>query len=725
MLSAFAAAQLCIACNSDGERSSNTDPGGALGVGGTTETTESAGGRGGAGGANGGASTTASVAPVGDPWSPPDTPEKVCSIGLDQPDPGSTKYLNDLGCRTDFDTLASVPMNTSIPGASSAKIVLDQNYDDTLYFQNSKQYEIHFEFASANLSVANGKQDVGAIAAFNSEQYFLPDRRFLLGAVTYYSGPKYWALEMAPYDTASSVMVEKLFRAVKDHAYFGDALVFHPTSDTVASNTKNLPSDIHVKTTDQIFAGIDYQPLRLGEAYGRLHFIAKDQVETDFYGFRDIVVLEAIPNDIAVTAGIITQDFQTPLSHVNVLATNRGTPNMGLRNASTNDKLASLKEKWVKLTVGASTWDVTEVTQQEADAWWEKNKPTPVNLPAPDLSVTDLKDIEEVTDRAGSSSLLEAIKRATLTYGAKAANYSVLATIKGVPLRKAFAIPGYYYVQFMQDNKLFDRFEAMRSAEDFSDLAIRSERLEELRDAIKAAPIGQEFQDKLKEKLEAEYPGLSMRFRSSTNAEDLDGFPCAGCYDSHTGDPANWNSVLDAIRKTWATVWTYRTYQEREYNGIDHSSVAMALLVHHNFPDEEANGVAVTQNIYVPSGMDPAFYINVQQGDAEVVAPDAGVLCDTFLYYFAQQNQPITWIQHSTIAQPAGTPVLTSRQTYELGSALDKIHTAFSSAYGPGAGNNGWYAMDVEFKFDDDESTDGAAHLIVKQARPYPSPVAK
>lgn len=669
---------------------------------------------------------TASTTVAGDDWQPPAATERTCSIPSSATDPSATKYLNDIGCRSDFDSLASEPMSSTIPGAFSAKVVLDQHYDDTLYFQNSKLYEIHYDFASANLSVANGKEDVGTIASFNSEQYFLPDRRFLLGAVTYYADPNYWALEMAPYDTADAAMVTKLFRAIQAHAFFGESLVFHPTSDNVVTNVGDqLPSDIHIKTTDQIFAGIDYQPLRLGEACGRLHFIAADQIETDFYGFRDIVVLEAIPNDIAVTAGIITQDFQTPLSHVNVLAMNRGTPNMGLRGATTNSKLTGLKEKWVKLTVEASGWDVKEVTEAEADAWWESHKREPVMLPAANLDVTDLRDIEQVTDQAGSSTLLEAIQDATLAFGAKAANYSVLSTIDGVPMRKAFAVPGYYYVQFMQENGLFDKFDAMAASAEFSDLATRSQRLTELRDAIKAAPINAEFQELLKAKLEADYPGLTMRFRTSTNAEDLNGFPCAGCYDSHTGDPANWTSVLDAIRKTWATVWTYRTFQEREYNGIDHKSVAMALLVHHNFPDEEANGVAVTQNIYVPSGMDPAFYVNVQQGDAEVVAPDAGVLSDTFLYYFSQQNEPITWLAHSTIAEPAGTPVLTARQTHELGVALDKIHTTFSKAYGPGAGNNGWYAMDVEFKFDDEGSTDGASHLLVKQARPYPSPEKK
>jgi hypothetical protein len=101
-------------------------------------------------------------------------------------------------------------------------------------------------------------------------------------------------------------------------------------------------------------------------------------------------------------------------------------------------------------------------------------------------------------------------------------------------------------------------------------------------------------------------PGSRLRFRTSTNSEDLDGFPCAGCYESHTGDPADWVDVLDAIRETWASIWLFRTFEERAYNGIDHSSVVMALLVHHNFPDEEANGVAITANPFDPPASSPA-----------------------------------------------------------------------------------------------------------------------
>jgi hypothetical protein len=695
-LALLALALFCAACNST-DVPSASDNGGAGGTGGTGGTTK----------------------PL-DTWQPPEPVESACSIAADTTDPTKTEFLTTIGCRSDFDALASVPLNTAIPGASSGKIVLDQDNGDALYFQNSKLYDIHYEFASTHLSALNGYANVGALYEFNSTQYSASSRRFLLGAVTYYSGPNFWALEMAPYDTATAPMIEKLFRAVQKNAYFGPSLVFHPTSDTVEAAAASLPADIHVKTTDQIFAGIDYQPLNLGECVGKLHFVKTADLATDFVGFRDIVVLDAIPNDISVTAGIITQASQTPLSHVNVLATNRGTPNMGLRNATTNTELTSRQDQWVRLTVGPEDWKIATVTQAEADAWWEAHKPAAITLPPINLSITEFRDIEQVTVEDSATSLRESIRTATLAYGAKAANYSVLSNTEGVPVRKAFAIPIYYYAQFMQENGFYDQVRAMIADPEFQNsLSVRSTQLAALRTAITKAPVNQGFQDLLKAKL-AEYPGLTMRFRTSTNAEDLDGFPCAGCYDSHTGDPANWTSVLDAIRVTWSGVWFYRTFQEREYHSIDHTTVGMALLVHHNFPDEEANGVAITGNIFVPSGLDPAFYVNVQEGDSEVVAPPAGVTTDEFLYYFNQPNQPITMISHSNIVKPAGASVLTLRETYNLGVALDKIHTRFSTAYGPGAANYGWYAMDVEFKFDDEDNPGGAPTLIVKQARPYP-----
>ncbi len=636
-------------------------------------------------------------------------------------DDGSTEFLKRVGCAADFEALASTPVDASLPGARSVKVVLDTADQNALYFQNSVLYEVHYAFISSHLS-GGELPYVPPLFEFNTTEYFTPDRRFVLGAVTHYAGPGVWALELSPYDTASADMITTLFRAVQAASFFGSKLAFHPTSEAVAAEARKLPSDIPVVSTGDLYAGIDYQPLSLGTAMGRLRFAKAAELDAKYLSHQDIVVLDEAPNDISVVQGIITEEFQTPLSHVNVLSQNRRTPNMGLRNAMSHPELLALKDKLIELTAGPSSWSVREVTEAEAEAFWEAHRPEPVTLPELDLTVTDLRDIEEVTpDPPDGEPLRDAIKKAVLAFGGKAAHYSILARIPEVPIQKAFSIPIYYYDLFMKQNGFHEQIDALLADAEFNtDPAVRDKALKALRDAMKSAPVDVELQDLLKAKIEAEYAGHPVRFRTSTNSEDLDGFPCAGCYDSNTGDPTDWEDVLDAIRKTYASAWKLRTFDERTYYGIDHRTIAMALLVHHNFPDEEANGVAITNNPFDTTGVQPAFYVNVQSGgDVEVVAPPAGVTNDAFLHFFGQPNQPITYLTHSSL-MPEGQTVLTAAQVHQLGVALDAIHTRFSPAYGPAAGNSGWYAMDVEFKFDDDANPDEPPTLYIKQARPYP-----
>jgi hypothetical protein len=667
---------------------------------------------------------------------PPAVTEGTCEhvAGTDAPE-----FLSRIGCTADFEALASEPLDATLPGARSAKVVMDLHDGGKVYFQNSVTYPIHYAFASTHLS-GNGLPVVGTLAEFNAVQYYQPERRFLLGAVTHYDGPGRWALEIAPYDTADADMATSLFEAVKSQVFFGDALAFHPTSEAVTKMAAGLPGSVPLVTTDELYAAIDYQPLNLGTAAGYLRFSTAAALDDTYLSYEDIVVLDQAPNDISVVQGLITQEFQTPLSHLNVLSRNRRTPNMGLRGAMTNPDLKALEGKLVLLTVGALEWSLREATQAEAEASWAAHKPAAVVLPPNNLDVTDLLDIAEVTpEPTGDETLRGNLKEACRAFGGKAAQYSVLARTDGVPTLKAFAIPVYYYDVFMRENGLYDRLEVLLADDRFNtDFQYRDAKLADFRAAMLLAPVDAGLQDLLKAKLAAEFPGRTMRFRTSTNSEDLEGFPCAGCYESHTGDPADWETVLNAIRKAYSSAWLFRTFEERRYYGVAHRSVGMALLVHRNFPDEEANGVSVTANPFDASGLDPAYYVNVQHGgDAEVVHPPPGVTSDEFLYYFSEPNQPISFMTHSNLV-PDGNNVLTARQTYDLGLALTAIHDRFSEAYGPAseswgatvcnkadgdtANDSCWYAMDVEFKFDDDDSADGTPELFIKQARPYPQP---
>jgi hypothetical protein len=490
----------------------------------------------------------------------------------------------------------------------------------------------------------------------------------------------------------------------------------------VEAEAAKLPADVPVISTDALYEGVDYQPLNPGTTTGILRFHTADEVDGQYTPYREVVVLDEVPNDISIVAGIVTRTFQTPLAHINVLSVNRGTPNMAVRGADELAELKALEGKWVELTVGAFDWEIHEITAEEADAWWEANKPAPIVVQPMDLSVTDLRNTDQILD-LDTYSLGEAIAGAIPAFGAKATNYGALTEAHDagapIPIQPGFAIPMYYYNQFMTDNGLWDRMAELMADPQWSDPTFRETALEDFKDELRSKPVRQELVDAVVARAAELFPGENIRFRSSTNSEDLGKFTGAGLYNSETGNPTiagdAKDSVAWAMKKVWSQVWNPRAYEERNYYSMNHLDVGMALLVHANFPQEEANGVAITNNPFDSSGLEPAFYVNAQEGTTDVVSPDPGLLPDAYLQYFHDPGEPIVYIQHSTVV-PAGETVLTAQESHDLGVALDAIHTFFQPAYGD---TNDWYAMDVEWKFDD-KYTPGSPTVFIKQARPFP-----
>lgn len=633
-------------------------------------------------------------------------------------DPNSS---NQLGCRADFDALASEPADSSLPGATSIKTVVDRLDKNALYFQNSKRYCIHWDFASAYLS-GNGLPIVPELSQFNLTEYYSPDRRFLLGAVSHYDGPDIFAYEISPYDTSDADMIAAAYRLIRDNMWNGDDLYFHPTSVAVERVVKSLPEDVKVVTTDELYAGTDYQPLNVGTTTGLLRFYTALEVDGQYTPFRELVVLDEVPNDIAIVAGVITAQFQTPLAHINVLSVNRGTPNMGLRDAQNHPDLVALEDKWVELTVGPFDWSIREITVEEADAWWEEHRPKPLVIEPTDLTVTDLRNTIDMLDLE-TDDLRTAIDKAIPAFGAKATNYGGLVEAANmgdpIPIQNGFGVPMYYYNQFMEDNGFWADIQAMMADPNWSDPAYRAEHLEAFQDEMRAAPMRPEVVELIRAKAMEVFPGEFARFRSSTNSEDLGVFTGAGLYTSETGQPdlpgSDQDTIEWAIKKVWAAVWNPRAYEERDYYSMNHLDVGMALLVTANFPDEEANGVAITNNPFDSSGLEPAFYVNAQEGETDVVIPDPDITADAYLQYFYTSGEPIVYIQHSSII-PEGETVLTPSESHELGVALKAAHDFFNPAYGTGSD---WYALDVEWKFDD-KDTPGNPHVYLKQARPFP-----
>ena len=160
----------------------------------------------------------------------------------------------------------------------------------------------------------------------------------------------------------------------------------------------------------------------------------------------------------------------------------------------------------------------------------------------------------------------------------------------------------------------------------------------------------------------------------------------------------------------WASLWNFRAFDEREFHRIDHLAAAMGVLVHPNFDDELANGVAVTKNPYDPVW--PGFYVNVQVGESLVTNPDPNATPDELLISAIGEHgeYETQYIRRSTLTKDgaAGDDAGADRRADRL---LETIQARFKVVYGKE--DDAGFAMDVEFK------VDARGALAVKQARPW------
>ena len=101
-----------------------------------------------------------------------------------------------------------------------------------------------------------------------------------------------------------------------------------------------------------------------------------------------------------------------------------------------------------------------------------------------------------------------------------------------------FAIPFYFYQEFMKYNNFFEDIVLIMNDPLFiSDRDHRDIKLEEFRETIEQAEMPEWMMTQLAD-MHALFPaGSSVRCRSSTNNEDLPGFSGAGLYDSKTQNP--------------------------------------------------------------------------------------------------------------------------------------------------------------------------------------------
>jgi hypothetical protein len=641
---------------------------------------------------------------------------RVCTVSGTPPDSTSS-----IGCSNDYEVLGfeETPFAT-FAHTNTINVLIDREDDGRVYYLNSSRWWLHFDFVYFVLE-GHPESERGtapynqAHAQFNILNYQSATRHYVLGKVVQYRDQKKLVFEMAAGDEANADLIAWSYERAASGLYDADDLLYRPVSGSQEQLVPELEGRVPLISSAELFAGQTYQPLNPGTSWGYLRFRKASQLEGDPVLPVDIVVLDRVPNDITVVSGIVTAEFQTPLSHINILAKNRGTPNMALRHGFTDPALRALEGELIKLTVGPKEFVVEPGDLAEAQAWWDSIRPPGTLTPEYDLSVTGVVDLVN----AGATPSAAITRR---HIGAKAANFAEMMRIAvprpvRLPLPAA-ALPFSAFEQHMTENGLWPQLEAIVADVAAGTLSQEdlSARLFQLRWAVYQAPMNGGLLAILTAYVTATWGTADLRFRSSTNVEDLEDFSGAGLYTSVSGSTAvaaGPGSLESAVKVVWASTFNAPAFVEREFYRVDHREVRMGILIHPAFGEELANGVAITLNEFTP--LRPGFYINSQIGEVSVTNPTGEAIPEQILWY--------TWYDHpeyevlSRSSLTGGSPVLDDAQYGELAEQLNLLHLRFRPIFCqiPGTDPVQLYpecGVDVEWKL----ATDG--QIYVKQARP-------
>ncbi|MET1043220.1 MAG: PEP/pyruvate-binding domain-containing protein [Microbacteriaceae bacterium] len=209
--------------------------------------------------------------------------------------------------------------------------------------------------------------------------------------------------------------------------------------------------------------------------------------------------------------------------------------------------------------------------------------------------------------------------------GGKAANLGVLIR-GGFPVPDGFCLTTEAYRRTVSNLGLDEICSALADAApaDLPGLAARA------RDLVAAAPVPPEVTAGIRAAYERLGSDTPVAVRSSATAEDLPFASFAGQQDTFL-NVVGPDEVEQAIRRSWASLWTDRAVSYRQAGGIDHAAVAIAVVVQRMVQADVA-GVMFTANPLTGSRDEVMIDASLGLGEAVVSGaanPDQFVVADT------------------------------------------------------------------------------------------------
>ena len=619
-------------------------------------------------------------------------------------------------------------------------ILMDDS--NKVYFQDSRKYLFHYDFAKVRLKPFRGM----TAEEFNDSTLYLGRQKGILGAVLVAPYSKEYAVQFIGQDPFPKEMTKFLFETVTDSINGVDE--WDSYLMPVAAHASNVLEDQEYYNENNIaLANPDrwsgqggcYVP---GWAMGRLKYIPSDEIDEAYLTGQlkptDVLLTDFVPAEVPYVAGILTLTPTTPNSHVSILAQSYGIPFAYIKDPVGREKAMSLIESQILLRTSAGYWgncsietlDASSVEDQYLNEILELKKAPQLEVNAKatkgQIVINDLSKVWPVDSRF---------------IGGKAANFGFLRRTVPDNSPQAIAFTFDLWDQFMNqpmgDTTLSEEIDSR--LQPFSswptDIAGLDKALRDIRNIIRKAS---DFSDKQKsailEGLSQFSPTEKIRFRSSTNVEDTRYFVGAGLYDSFSGcilddtdnddtgpshcdpDEADERGVFRAIRKVYASFYNLNAYLERIRHGVNESEVGMALLVHHSFPDEIelANGVATLSRGLSGRSVRVGISMVTQKGAVSVTNPEGGAIpeiVEGYLYRGTSNYEGVNLQQRSSLMLLGEDAVMDWQDDYlSLIVNLYQISEAYIDRF-PG---NQEPRLEFEYK----RVRDG--EIVIKQIREIP-----
>lgn len=579
-------------------------------------------------------------------------------------------------------------------------------------------------------------------------------------------GPERWAFELEYSDEASEEDVVAFFHVLEAQLApdIADALLWlvrSPAQETVAAAMEagGSPYGDRLLRYDELTTPGTVEVYRGGTVAGRVRIVRAGEALDDTTP-EDVLVLDDIPDYLPPCAALITSVPQTPLAHIALLAESRGIPNLHVAGITDDPQWDSLGRLRLPVAVRATAPDgfaFVELTSEEYATWLALSQPTPPVFDPPDPSswpwTVDLEQIpiaEMEVWRPGIGGKGAGFVALLDTDGVVAPDHPLSVSVRAyaehvdavgladeVLAAPEFGDPGDPRIRYLvlegreaYDDRYPEPGDAAAAdawlgahADVLGDLA----RGDGLRGAVASAPLPPEVEDEvlpvIRDRFSYLAPVQGLRFRSSSNVEDAEGFNGAGLYASYTGylDPAEGDGVDVALRQAWASYWGAEAFEERHLAGIPHEDGAMAVVVHPNFDDadEVSNGV-VTATLLPDGGWD--VRINAQIGAISVTNPPVDACTLVLPEVVRVTDDGLERLQQSTEADL----VLDDAKVLELAAMAEPVVTAWlavQNAALTAEQQRSTLTLDFEFREVVDGwpgRVDGATfgqRLVLKQAR--------